>query len=68
MQARGEGNIGVGASVDGAIVVVILGKRNPLGSGELLFQVMSKGILLPPSEGGGMLTCPCFFVTPNFCK
>jgi hypothetical protein len=68
MQVRGEGNIGVGASVDGAIVVVILGKRNPLGSGELLFQVMSKGILLPSSEGGGMPTCPCFFVTPNFCK
>jgi hypothetical protein len=33
---RGEGGVGVGAGVDGAIVVV-LGDCDPLGSGELLF-------------------------------
>jgi hypothetical protein len=36
VQVRGKGSVGVGAGVDGAIVVV-LGDRDPLGSGELLF-------------------------------
>jgi hypothetical protein len=35
MQVRDEGGVGVGASVNGAII--ILGKRDPLDSGELLF-------------------------------
>jgi hypothetical protein len=34
----GEGGSGVEDGVNGAIIVV-LGKRDPLGSGELLFQV-----------------------------
>jgi hypothetical protein len=34
--------------------------RDPLGSGELLFQVMGDdGLLLLPSEGGGALKRPC---------
>jgi hypothetical protein len=37
MQVRGEGGVGVGADVDGAIVFAVLGKRGPLGSGEMLF-------------------------------
>jgi hypothetical protein len=37
------------------IVVVILGDRDPLGSGELLFQVTGDGLLLLPSEGGDAL-------------
>jgi hypothetical protein len=59
VQVRGEGGVGVGASVDGAIVVIVRGNRDPLGSGELLFQVTSDGLLLFPSEGGGVLTCSC---------
>jgi hypothetical protein len=47
-----EGSVGVGTSVDGAIVIVALGNRDPLGCGELLFQVTSDGLLLL-SEGGG---------------
>jgi hypothetical protein len=39
------------------IVFVVPGDNNPLGSGELLFQVMSVSLLLLPSEGGGTLTC-----------
>jgi hypothetical protein len=39
VQVCGEGGVGVGAGVDRAIVVVVLGNRDPLGSGELLFQV-----------------------------
>jgi hypothetical protein len=31
--------IGVGAGIDGAIYVIVLGDRDPLGSGELLFQM-----------------------------
>jgi hypothetical protein len=58
MQVRGEGGVGVGASIDGAIVVVVLGKHDPLGSGELLFQVTSDGLLLLPSEGGDA-SVPC---------
>jgi hypothetical protein len=52
MQVCGEG--GVVADVDGAIIIVVLGKRDPLGNGELLFQVMSDGLLLLPSKGGGV--------------
>jgi hypothetical protein len=54
VQVRGEGSVRVGADIDGAIVVVILGNRDPLGSGELLFQVTGDGLLLFPSEGGGV--------------
>jgi hypothetical protein len=53
-----EGGIGVGGGVDGAIVIVILGKRDPLGNGALLFQVMSDDFLLLPSEGGGVIARP----------
>jgi hypothetical protein len=56
MHVCGEGGVGVGAGVDGAIVVVNLGDHDPLGSGELLFYVMGDGLLLP-SEGGVALTC-----------
>jgi hypothetical protein len=59
VQVRGEGGIGVGAGIDGAIVVVVLGNRDPLGSGELLFQVTGDGLLLFPSEGGDALARPC---------
>jgi hypothetical protein len=37
VQVCGEGSVGVGADVDGAIVIIILGDHDPLGSGELLF-------------------------------
>jgi hypothetical protein len=57
MQVYGEGGVGVGAGVDGAIVVIILGKHDPLGSGELLFQVTSDSLLLFPSEGSCALAC-----------
>jgi hypothetical protein len=43
---RGEGGVGVGADVDGAIIIVVLGDRDPLGSGELLFQVTDDSLLL----------------------
>jgi hypothetical protein len=59
MQVHSEGGIGVGVDVDGAIVVIVLGDRDPLSNGELLFQVMGDGLLLLPSEGGGVLMCPC---------
>jgi hypothetical protein len=52
VQVCGEGS-------DGAIVVVILGNRDPLGSGELLFQVMGNGLLLFPSEGGSAFARLC---------
>jgi hypothetical protein len=55
---RGEGGVRVGAGVDGAIIIVILGKRDPLGSGELLLQMMSDRLLHLLSEGSGMLTRP----------
>jgi hypothetical protein len=55
----GEGGIGVGASIDGVIFVIILGDRDPLGSGELLFQVTGDGLLLLPSESSGALARPC---------
>jgi hypothetical protein len=37
MQVCGKGGIGVESSVDGVIVIIVLGNCNPLGSGELLF-------------------------------
>jgi hypothetical protein len=52
---RGAG----GVSVDGAIVVIVLGNHDPLGSGELLFQMIGNDLLLFPSEGGCALTRPC---------
>jgi hypothetical protein len=58
VQVHGEGNVGVGAGVDGAIIVVTLWDRDFLGSSELLFQVMGDGLLLLPSKGGGALTRP----------
>jgi hypothetical protein len=59
VQVRGEGGVRVRAGVDGAIIIVILGDRDPLGSGELLFHMMGDGLLLLPSGIGGMLACPC---------
>jgi hypothetical protein len=59
VQVRGEGSVGVGADIDGAIIVVVLGNRDLLGSGELLFQVTDDGLLLFPSEGGGAFARPC---------
>jgi hypothetical protein len=56
MQVRGEVGIGVRAGVDRAIVVIVLGDRDPLGSDELLFQLTGDDLLLLPSEGGGALT------------
>jgi hypothetical protein len=44
----GEGGVGVGASVDGAIIIVILGDHDPLGSGDLLFQLMNDSLLARP--------------------
>jgi hypothetical protein len=58
VQVRGEGGVRVGAGVDGAIISVVLGHHDPLGSGKLLFQVMGEGLLLLLSESGGTLTCP----------
>jgi hypothetical protein len=37
MQVHDEGGIGVGAGVDGAIIIVVLGDHDPLGSGGLPF-------------------------------
>jgi hypothetical protein len=37
VQVRGEGGVRVGSNVDGAIIVIILGDNDPLGSSELLF-------------------------------
>jgi hypothetical protein len=58
MQVHGEGGIGVGADVDGAIII-ILGDHDPLGSGELLFQVTDNGLLLLTSKDSGAFTCSC---------
>jgi hypothetical protein len=55
----GEGSVGVGADIDGANVIVVLGNRDPLGSSELLLQVTGDGFLLFPSEGGGAFARPC---------
>jgi hypothetical protein len=59
VQVRGEDGIRVGASVDGAIVIVVLGNHDPLGSGEMLFQVTDNSLLLFSSEGTGTLARPC---------
>jgi hypothetical protein len=59
VQVHGEDGIRVGADVNGAIVIIILGDRDPLGSGELLFQVTGDDLLLFPSEGGSVLVRPC---------
>jgi hypothetical protein len=59
MQVRSEGGVEVGADIDGVIVVIILGDRDPLGSGEILFQVTSDGLLLLLDEDGGTLAHPC---------
>jgi hypothetical protein len=58
VQVHGEDGVGVGVDVDGAIIIIVLGDRDPLGSDELLFQVMGEGLLLLPSEGGGTLVRP----------
>jgi Na+-transporting NADH:ubiquinone oxidoreductase subunit NqrF len=41
------------------IVVVVLGYRDLLDSGELLVQVTGDGLLLLPRQGGGTLSRPC---------
>jgi hypothetical protein len=51
VQVHSEGGIRVGAGVNGAIVIVILTDRNPLGSSELLFQVMSDQWSDSPKRG-----------------
>jgi hypothetical protein len=56
VQVSNKDDVGVGASIDGSIVVIVLGDNYPLDSGEMLFQVMSIGLLLLPIKGGGMLT------------
>jgi hypothetical protein len=55
VQVRSEGGVRVGSGVDGVIIIFVLGDNDPLGNDELLFHVMSNGLLLLPSEGGGML-------------
>jgi hypothetical protein len=50
-----EGGIGVGAGVNRTINIIVLKDHDPLGSGELLFQVTGDGLLLLPSEGGGVI-------------
>jgi hypothetical protein len=57
VQVCGEDDVGVGADIDGAIVVVVLGDHDPLESDKLLFQVMSNCLFLLPNEGGGTLLC-----------
>jgi hypothetical protein len=59
VQVRCEGGIRVGAGVDRAIIIIIMGDCDPLGSGELLFQVTDDGLLLLPSEGGSALMRRC---------
>jgi hypothetical protein len=56
---HGEGSVEVGADIDGANVIIVLGNRDPLGSGELLLQVTGDGLLLFPSEGGGTFARLC---------
>jgi hypothetical protein len=53
VQVRGEGDVGVGSGIDGVIIIVVLGDCNPLGSCELLYQVMDNGLLILTSEGQG---------------
>jgi hypothetical protein len=57
MHVHGHDDIGVGASIDRAIVIIVLGDKDPTGSRELLFQVMSIGLLLLSCEGGDTLSC-----------
>jgi hypothetical protein len=59
IQVCTEGTVRVGIGIDGAIIIIVLGHRYPLGSGELLFQVMGDGLLHLSSEGGDALTYPC---------
>jgi hypothetical protein len=59
VQVHSEGGVEVGADIDGAIIVLVPGDGDPLGSGELLFQVTGNGLLLHPSKGGSMLACLC---------
>jgi hypothetical protein len=49
VQVRDEGSVGVGADIVG-VIVVVLGDRNPLCSGDLLFQVTGDDLLLLPNE------------------
>jgi hypothetical protein len=55
VQVHSEGGVGVGAGVDGAIIVIFLGDHDTLGSGELLFQVTGDDLLLVPSESSNTL-------------
>jgi hypothetical protein len=57
VQVHGKGDVGVGAGIDEAIIIIVLGDHDPLGSSELLFLVTGDGLLLP-IEGGGTLTHP----------
>jgi hypothetical protein len=56
VQVLDHGDVGAGVGIDGAIIVVVLGDNDPLGSSELLFQVTNVGLFLLPGEGGGTLT------------
>jgi hypothetical protein len=58
VQVRGEGGIRVGAGIDGAVVIIILGDSDPLDSSKLLFQVTDNGLLLLSSKGGSMPARP----------
>jgi hypothetical protein len=53
VQVRSEGGVGVGAGVDGAIVVVVLGDRDPLGSGLLLVDGEVGGAARHDRQDGG---------------
>jgi hypothetical protein len=59
---HGEGGVRVGADINGAIIIVVMGNRDPLSSGELLFQVMNDGFLLLPSECNDSLSYGCSLV------
>jgi hypothetical protein len=59
VQVRGEAGVGVGASVDGAIIIVVLRDRDPVGSSELLFQMVGDSLLLFPSEDGDPCLLQC---------
>jgi hypothetical protein len=58
MQVHGEGSVWVGASINGVIIIIILGDHDPICSGELPFQVTGEHLLLFPSEDSGVLTHP----------
>jgi hypothetical protein len=59
VQVRGEGGVGVGAGVDEAIIIIVVGDHDPLDNGELLFQVTGDDLLLLLSKGGSTLAHPC---------